>query len=86
MSLPAARLGDAICHGGAICTGSCDVSVNNLPSARMGDAHGCALHGGSCIAAGWPTVTVNNLPMATLGMPTACGAAIVTGSCDVLVG
>lgn len=84
----AARMGDATGHGGALCSGSCDVFINCLPAGIAAvSVAPCALH---CCAA--PVVTgscgvfINCLPSARLGDVTGCGAPVVTGSCDVYIG
>lgn len=84
---PAARVGDAICHGGAIASGSGNVLINDLPAALCGmSAAPCGLHGGACVASGSATVFINGQPAARLGDVTGCGSAIVCGSGDVLIG
>ena len=82
----AARVGDAISHGGAVVSGSGDVTINNIPAAMIGSAAACALHGGSAVACGSGSVFINNMPAARLGDATGCGAAICSGSGDVLIG
>lgn len=86
--LNAARVGDATAHGGALCSGSGNVFVNNLPAAMVGlSVAPCALgHGAAAVASGSCSVYINNLPAARCGDVTCCGAAVATGSCDVYVG
>lgn len=85
---PAARLSDTnSCplpgHGGnPIATGSADILINNLPTARVGDTTSC----GDTITVGIPTILVNGKPIAFLGSATAHGGVIISGSGDVLVG
>lgn len=85
---PAARLSDTnSCplpgHGSnPIATGSSDVLINNLPTARIGDTSSC----GDTITVGIPTILVNGKPIAFLGSATAHGGVIISGSGDVLVG
>jgi uncharacterized Zn-binding protein involved in type VI secretion len=84
---PAARIGDAICHGGAVVSGSEDVFINNIPASAVGlSAAACALHGGTVVASGSSTVTINGCPAARIGDVTGCGSAIVSGSGNVLIG
>ena len=84
---PAARMGDAICPGGAIVSGSGDVSINGIPAGLLGmSVAPCAFHGGAPVASGSGSVFINNLPAARLGDITGCGAAVVSGSGDVLIG
>ena len=86
----AARLGDAIDHGGAIIGGSLNVLVNGLPSARLGDPVYCEIHSlqGAIqtITSGSLTVLVNGLPKARIGDSISCGATIISGSLDVITG
>lgn len=84
---PAARIGDAISHGGAIVTGSGNVFTNSIPAAMVGmSSVVCSLHGGSTVASGSGTVFINSLPAARVGDNTGCGASIVCGSGNVLIG
>lgn len=82
----AARLSDAINHGGSVTSGSGDVFINNISAARVGDSVNCSQHGGGSIAAGSGSVTINGAPAARLGDPAGCGATISSGSGDVLIG
>ncbi|MBT0717775.1 hypothetical protein HGT71_05745 [Rosenbergiella epipactidis] len=85
--LPAARVGDAICHGGAIASGSCNVTINGLPAAMLAaSATVCGLHGGAVIASGSGTITINGYPAARMGDITACGSSVLTGSGNVFIG
>ncbi|AOJ72711.1 MULTISPECIES: PAAR domain-containing protein [Burkholderia] len=88
MSNPAARVGDAIGHGGAIVTGSGDVFTNGISAAYVaGSVAVCALHASAqAIAAGSGTVFINNLPAAFVASVTSCGAPVVSGSGDVFIG
>ncbi|WP_431224281.1 PAAR domain-containing protein [Serratia sp. L9] len=84
---PAARVGDAISHGGAITSGSGDVFTNSIPAAMVGmSVAACSLHGGSPVATGSGTVFINSLPAARVGDVTGCGASIVCGSGNVFIG
>ncbi|MTD38227.1 hypothetical protein GIX45_06160 [Erwinia sp. CPCC 100877] len=85
---PAARVGDATAHGGALCSGSGNVFIDNLPAAMVGASVApCALgHGAAPVASGSGSVFINCLPAARLGDVTGCGAVVVSGSGDVLIG
>ncbi|YCI82270.1 PAAR domain-containing protein [Enterobacteriaceae bacterium] len=82
----AARLSDSISHGGAVTSGSGDVFINGISVARVGDSANCSIHGGSSVACGSGSVTINGAPAARMGDSTGCGAAISSGSGDVLIG
>ena len=80
---PAARVGDAIAHGGAIVSGSGNVTINGSSAAFIGSATPCALHGGSAVVSGSGSVSINGSPAARLGDATGCGAVVCSGSGDV---
>lgn len=88
----AARFLDATNHPGLIVQGSLNVLINFLPAARATDVHVCLLpplagpHPPNKIAAGSKTVFINNLPAARQLDATGCGATIVSGSANVLIG
>jgi uncharacterized Zn-binding protein involved in type VI secretion len=82
----AARIGDAISHGGAIVAGSPNVFIEGPASARVGDAVLCAIHGSQVIVSGSTTVFVNGPQKARLGDSVSCGATIVAGAPRTLVG
>lgn len=85
--LNAARVGDAIGHGGAIKTGSPDVYINGVPAGFVTSAACCTLHvSEQSVAIGSGTVYINGTPAAMLGAVTSCGAEIASGSHDVFVG
>jgi uncharacterized Zn-binding protein involved in type VI secretion len=68
--------------------GSPDVTVNDRPALRSGDAfakHGPTRHGGS-LSAGSATVTFNDKPASRVGDALDCGSSLGVGSDDVLVG
>jgi uncharacterized Zn-binding protein involved in type VI secretion len=83
---------DCVGLGGLICTGSCDVLIENSPAARVGDTTMPHLslrgnkHPPSCILSGACDVRVNNRPLAHVGSITSCFDAVLTGSCQVEVG
>jgi len=69
-------------------SGSADVSVNDRPALRAGDAfgkHGPTPHEGK-VTGGSSTVSFNDQPAARSGDSIDCGSAIDTGSGDVFVG
>jgi len=73
---------------GAIIRGSDDVFINNRPAARAHiDATICSKHSGRpSIATGSATVLINNMPAARIDDTISCGAVIVEGSSDVIIG
>jgi len=81
-----ARVCDVIGHGGAIVTGSSDVEINGKPAAMVTSIAACCLHGAAPVATGSESVTINGYPATFVTCLTACGAPIVTGSDDVLIG
>lgn len=83
---PVARIGDTGSHGGAIVTGSPNVTVNVIPIARVGDTYLCSIHGPNPIVQGSLKTTANNLQIARIGDPTACGATIMSGSLNTFDG
>ncbi|WP_312242467.1 PAAR domain-containing protein [Pantoea sp.] len=85
----AVRVSDTTCHGGAAATGSGDVFINNLPAALTSlTVVPCPIptHCVGVVATGSGTVFINNLPAVSCGAVTSCGAAFVSGSCDVFIG
>jgi uncharacterized Zn-binding protein involved in type VI secretion len=83
---PAARIGDAISHGGVIVAGSPNVFIEGPASARVGDAVICSTHGAQVIVSGSTTVFVNGPQKARMGDLISCGAIIVAGAPRTLVG
>ncbi|PIJ48304.1 hypothetical protein BL250_17670 [Erwinia sp. OLTSP20] len=85
---PAAKIGDATSHGGAITSGSGTVFINSIPAAIVGGSVAtCSLlHGAASVASGSGTVFINSLPSARLGDVTGCGAVIASGSGNVFIG
>lgn len=84
---PAARVSDSISHGGNIVSGSGDVMINSLPAAPVGiSSAACSIDGSTVVASGSGTVLINNQPAGRLSDSTACGATIVSGSGNVLIG
>jgi uncharacterized Zn-binding protein involved in type VI secretion len=89
----AARRGD-LCAGNETCAarpareGSPDVTFNDQPALREGDAlvpHKCAVHGPGAgkSSGGSATVFVNDRPLTRVGDDVDCGGQISTGSADV---
>jgi uncharacterized Zn-binding protein involved in type VI secretion len=90
---PAARLGDATSHPGVInhpCVRS--VLINGRPAAVAGAVHICALppqagpHPPNPLVGGSGTVLLGGRPAMRLGDQAACGALIVLGASNVLIG
>lgn len=79
-------------HPGVITKGCETVLINQLPAARAGDPHTCLLpplagpHPPNTIAQGSESVLIEGLPAARVKDLTGCGAAILTGSIDVVIG
>ncbi|MGE9551461.1 PAAR domain-containing protein [Erwinia amylovora] len=84
----AARIGDASSHGGAVCSGSGNVFINDIPAAIVGvSIVTCSLlHGAAPLASGSETVFINDEPAGRLGDTTGCGGVIVSGSANVFIG
>jgi uncharacterized Zn-binding protein involved in type VI secretion len=83
-----ARLGDRSDHGGTIITAAARTYVNGIPATRKGDLHSCPIkgHGVTAIVTGSEKTTIEGLPAARVGDRTGCGAVIISGSPDILVG
>ncbi|ACB69087.1 PAAR repeat-containing protein (plasmid) [Burkholderia ambifaria MC40-6] len=87
MSNSAARVGDAIGHGGAIVTGSGDVFTNGISAAYVGSVAVCGLHcSAQAVVVGSGSVFINGSAAAFVGRCTSCGAPIASGSGDVFIG
>jgi hypothetical protein len=93
--LPAARMGDACAHGGAITSGFPMVLIGGQPAARLGDVHTCPMsdgpkpHVGGPITAGSATVLIGKQPAARMGDAAACAGppdTILAGCPTVLIG
>jgi uncharacterized Zn-binding protein involved in type VI secretion len=76
------RVGDPGSHGGAVSTGSPDVTANGQAVARVGDTYNCPEHGPNPITSGSPDTTANGQAVARVGDSTACGATLTDGSPD----
>lgn len=81
-----ARVGDSISHGGGIIQGSPNVFTNGIPTARLGDAVECAIHGLQTITSASTTVRANSKGVARIGDSISCGAVITSGSPNVKAG
>ncbi|MBD0742323.1 PAAR domain-containing protein [Streptomyces sp. CBMA152] len=98
---PAARTGDATDHGGIIATpppGAITVAtvlIGGRPAAVVGSLHECVPHvelGPANLVLPSPAglltgeVLIGGLPAARMRDRTTCGAQIVSGAFDVLIG
>ncbi|MER6301827.1 PAAR domain-containing protein [Kitasatospora sp. NPDC001539] len=98
---PAARTGDMTDHGGALTTpppGAVKVAtvlIGGRPAAVVGSVHACVPHvelGPANLVLPSPgtaaggVVLIGGLPAARMGDRTTCGATIVAGAFDVLIG
>ncbi len=90
---PAARISDLTNHPGTIVgPGVTSVIIGNKPAAVSGTTHICALpplagpHSPTTIAKGSRTVIIGGKPAARLGDLVGCGAQIISGARDVLIG
>ena len=83
-----ARIGDRSNHGGQIITGAARTYVNGISAARKGDMHSCPIegHGVTAIVTGSEKTNIEGQPAARIGDRTGCGAVIISGSPDTLVG
>lgn len=96
MGKPAARVGDM--HSGHDCfpptnaiLGSANVKINGMQAMNVGSqyqVHCCPKKGCHQViqSTGSATVKINGKPAARLGDQTACGAATITGSSNVMIG
>lgn len=96
MGKPAGRLGDK--HSGhgcfpptALITGSNNVIINKKLAMRVADKfvpHCCPVPGchSVMLATGSSTVIINGRAAGRLGDKTACGASVMIGSSNVIIG
>lgn len=87
----AARSGDGTNHPGIVVGTTGTVLIGGVPAATVGDPHVCAfpgpiVHPPSTIASGSTTVFVAGRPAARSGDITGCGAVIISGAANVLIG
>lgn len=89
---PAARVGDPTGHPGVITgPGVATVLIGGLPAAVLGDTHTCSFppppsHPPTPLAKGSLTVLIGGRPAARLGDFAGCGAPIIAGAFNVLIG
>ncbi len=87
---PAARVGDQSGHPGAITgPGIATVLIGGQPAAVVGDMHTCSMypHVPTPIAPpGSKTVLIGGRPAARVGDLAGCGAPILKGATNVLIG
>jgi len=91
---PVTRLGDI--HSGHSCfpptpgiSASSNVVANGRGVMRVGDSfapHGCPKPHGVNAASGYGKVITNGRPTVRISSSTACGATVVAGSPNVLLG
>ena len=93
MAAAARILVDATSHPGLIAgPGAPTVLINGQPAARAGDLHICTLpplagpHPPTPVASGSATVLISGQPAARIGDAAGCGAVIVAGSPNVVIG
>ena len=88
----AATVFDTTSHPGLITSGASQVLINSFPAARVTDKHSCLMpptagpHPTSTIVKGSGTVQIQGQAAARIGDSVGCGATIVTGSLDVIIG
>ena len=90
---PAARIGDATGHPGALSgPGNPTVLIGGAPACAVGDMHACSFpppagpHPPSPIVVGSSTVLIGGKPAARIGDAAGCGAPIIVGAFTVLIG
>ena len=89
----AARIGEQTSHPGTIAgPGVSTVLIGGQPAAVAGDTHVCALppnagpHPATPLIQGSSSVLIGGRPAMRQGDQAACGAVIVTGAFNVLIG
>lgn len=89
----AARVNDATSHPGIVAgPGVPNVLIAGMPAAVVGDTHACAHppkagpHPPNPFVRGSATVLIGGRQALRLGDPAACGAVIVSGAPNVLIG
>ena len=90
---PAARVTDSTAHPGMVAgPGVPTVMIAGLPAAVVGDMHACSMpplagpHPPNPFPSGSKTVLIGGRSALRLGDVAGCGAAIVTGASNVLIG
>jgi uncharacterized Zn-binding protein involved in type VI secretion len=90
MPMPAARVGDVTAHPGIVAgPGVPNVLIGGQPAAVALDQHACAFpsgHAPTPLGPGNPTVLIGGRPALRVGDVAGCGAAIVSGCPNVLIG
>ncbi len=81
-----ALLNSKLTHGAYIISGSPDRNVDNQPVARLGDIVYCPIHHINKIIAVTVTQETDSHPVAHVSALAACGAVIISGSPDLIVG
>lgn len=88
----AARFLDLTSHPGLLLPGPRNVLINGLPAACTGDTHVCLMpptagpHPPSLIGKGSATVLICGQPAARKFDSVGCGATILGGSLNVIIG
>jgi uncharacterized Zn-binding protein involved in type VI secretion len=89
---PAARFLEFTSHPGLLLPGPRNVLINGLPAACTGDLHVCLMpptagpHPPSPVGKGSATVLITGMPAARQFDSTGCGATILNGSPNVIIG
>lgn len=89
---PAARVGDPTGHPGTIAgPGTASVLVGGMPATSVGDTHICNFppptpHPPTPIVLGSSSVLIGGKPAARVGDTAGCGAPILAGAFNVLIG
>lgn len=95
---PAARIGDTTNHAGELLPpvpAAITVLIEGRPAAVVGSVHACPVIPHAAMgpanrvlpAMGLPrTVLIGGLPIACVGDQTSCGAKIVVGAFNVIIG
>jgi uncharacterized Zn-binding protein involved in type VI secretion len=74
------RLGDPTSHGGAVTSAAANVSIMDVPVARVGDTCSCPRkgHSGCTIVQGDPDWSIEGRAVALEGHLTSCGAELIS--------
>jgi uncharacterized Zn-binding protein involved in type VI secretion len=90
---PAARVTDSTSHPGIILgPGVATVLIAGMPAAVAGDSHKCNFtpppqsHGANTILKGSTSVKIGKRGALRIGDAATCGATIVTGATNVIIG
>ena len=88
MGTPIVVLGSVSSHGGSMITASApNILSEGIPTCLSGDLHTCPIpyHGVTSVFSGVP-VLGNGIPVLQVGDVAGCGAVIVQGIPNVLIG